>query len=71
MLGYLNNTHKNPKFGRVEQVPTREQIYSYYRYYSYYCYYLYSYCRYYSTNSSGQWLGTFWAVLHQVLPGIL
>ena len=23
-LGYLKNTHKNPKFGRVRQVPTRE-----------------------------------------------
>ena len=22
--GYLKNTHKNPKFGRVRQVPTRE-----------------------------------------------
>ena len=24
ILGYLKNTHKNPKFGRVRQVPTRE-----------------------------------------------
>ena len=24
MLGYLKNTHKNPKFGGVRQVPTRE-----------------------------------------------
>ena len=24
MLGYLKNSHKNPKFGRVRQVPTRE-----------------------------------------------
>ena len=23
-LGYLKNTHKNPKFGKVTQVPTRE-----------------------------------------------
>ena len=23
-LGYLKNTHKNPKFGRVRQVPIRE-----------------------------------------------
>ena len=23
-LGYLKNTHKNPKFGRVRQVPVRE-----------------------------------------------
>ena len=23
-LGYLKNTHKNPKFGKVRQVPTRE-----------------------------------------------
>ena len=23
-LGYLKNTHKNPKFGRVRQVPNRE-----------------------------------------------
>ena len=23
----------------------------------------------YYSNSSGQWLGTFWAVLHQVVPG--
>ena len=24
ILGYLKNTHKNPKFGRVRQVTTRE-----------------------------------------------
>ena len=24
ILGYLKNTHKNPKFGRVRQVPNRE-----------------------------------------------
>ena len=24
ILEYLKNTHKNPKFGRVRQVPTRE-----------------------------------------------
>ena len=24
ILRYLKNTHKNPKFGRVRQVPTRE-----------------------------------------------
>ena len=24
MLGYLKNTHKNPKFGRARQVPIRE-----------------------------------------------
>ena len=24
ILGNLKNTHKNPKFGRVRQVPTRE-----------------------------------------------
>ena len=24
ILGYLKNTHKNPKFGRVRQVPSRE-----------------------------------------------
>ena len=24
ILGYLKNTHKNPKFGRARQVPTRE-----------------------------------------------
>ena len=24
ILGYLNNTHKNPKFGKVRQVQTRE-----------------------------------------------
>ena len=24
ILGYLKNTHKNAKFGRVRQVPTRE-----------------------------------------------
>ena len=24
ILGYLKNTHKNPKFGKVRQVPTRE-----------------------------------------------
>ena len=24
ILGYLMNTHKNPKFGKVRQVPTRE-----------------------------------------------
>ena len=24
ILGYLKDTHKNPKFGRVRQVPTRE-----------------------------------------------
>ena len=24
ILGYLKNTHKNPKFGRVRQVPIRE-----------------------------------------------
>ena len=24
ILGYLKNTHKNPKFGRVRQVPPRE-----------------------------------------------
>ena len=24
MLAYLKNTHKNPKFGKVRQVPTRE-----------------------------------------------
>ena len=24
ILGYLKNTHKNPKYGRVRQVPTRE-----------------------------------------------
>ena len=24
ILGYLENTHKNPKFGKVRQVPTRE-----------------------------------------------
>ena len=24
ILGYLKNTHKNPKFGRVRQVPTRK-----------------------------------------------
>ena len=24
ILGYLKNTHKNPKFGRVSQIPIRE-----------------------------------------------
>ena len=24
ILGFLKNTHKNPKFGKVRQVPTRE-----------------------------------------------
>ena len=24
IIGYLENTHKNPKFGRVRQVPVRE-----------------------------------------------
>ena len=24
IFGYLKNTHKNPKFGRVRQVPARE-----------------------------------------------
>ena len=24
ILGYLKNSHKNPKFGKVRQVPTRE-----------------------------------------------
>ena len=24
ILGYLENTHKNPKFGRVRQIPIRE-----------------------------------------------
>ena len=24
ILGYLNNTHKHPKFSKVRQVPTRE-----------------------------------------------
>ena len=24
LLGYLKNTHKNPKFGTVRQVPVRE-----------------------------------------------
>ena len=24
ILGYLKNTHKNPKFGKVRQVPIRE-----------------------------------------------
>ena len=24
ILGYLKNTHKNPKFGRVGQIPIRE-----------------------------------------------
>ena len=24
VLGYLKNIHKNPKFGKVRQVPTRE-----------------------------------------------
>ena len=24
ILGYVKNTHKNPKFGRVRQVPIRE-----------------------------------------------
>ena len=24
ILGYLKNTNKNPKFGKVRQVPTRE-----------------------------------------------
>ena len=24
MLGYLKNTHKNPRFGKVRQVPTRK-----------------------------------------------
>ena len=24
ILGYLKNTHKNPKFGKVRQVPVRE-----------------------------------------------
>ena len=24
ILGYLKNTHKNPKFGRVRQAPIRE-----------------------------------------------
>ena len=24
ILGYLKNTHKNPKFGKVRQVPTGE-----------------------------------------------
>ena len=24
ILGYLKNTHKNPRFGRVRQVPIRE-----------------------------------------------
>ena len=24
IFGYLNNTHKNPKFGKVRQVPNRE-----------------------------------------------
>ena len=55
------------------------RYYSYYRYYGYYSYYrYYRYYRYYcvrllghshySTNSGGRWPGTFWAVLHQVLP---
>ena len=26
ILGYLKNTHKNPKFGRVRQVPSLDQI---------------------------------------------
>ena len=24
ILGYLKNTHKNPKFGKVRQIPNRE-----------------------------------------------
>ena len=24
ILGYLKNTHKNPKFGKVRQIPIRE-----------------------------------------------
>ena len=24
ILGYLKNTHKNPKFGKVRKIPTRE-----------------------------------------------
>ena len=28
ILEYLKNTHKNPKFGRVRQVPTRELGYA-------------------------------------------
>ena len=28
ILGHLKNTHKNPKFGRVRQVPTRELGYA-------------------------------------------
>ena len=24
ILGYLKNTHENPKFGKVRQIPTRE-----------------------------------------------
>ena len=43
--------------------------YRYYRYYSYYSYYrYYRYYSFYRTNSDGRWPGTFWAVLHQVLP---
>ena len=26
ILGYLKNTHKNPKFGRVRQTPIRELV---------------------------------------------
>ena len=26
ILGYLKNTHKNPKFGKVRQVPTRDSL---------------------------------------------
>ena len=37
-------------------------------YYSYYSTNSGRYYSYYSTNSGGQWLGTFWAVLHQVVP---
>ena len=28
ILGYLKNTHKNPKFGRVRQIPIRELSHS-------------------------------------------
>jgi len=29
IIGYLMNTHKNPKFGRVRQVPTRELVWEF------------------------------------------
>ena len=29
ILGYLKNTHKNPKFGRVRQVPIRELVWEF------------------------------------------